>query len=575
MKRNFKCILLCCILITGFYTGAVAQVNWEGTVTTGTYSSAIGYYTQATNNYSFAAGQLSKANGISSIALGYNSTAFGNYSVAIGQSNYAALQSYAIGQNAIANGQQSLAIGRFVETGITGMNSIILGSSVSGQVMRNNIPASLMIGFNSTIPTVFVGPSSSYTGIGKVGIGTTSPQAGLHVKSLSGENATFFLETGTWGSRSVAVLSIGNTRHGITADPSQGLSFQTERFYVFNEGNVGIGTYDPQALLHVDKGNTLLNGDLQVGSGKQPVTSILYGRVGIGTDNPLTSLQINGSVSIGFDAVIPPASNSLVVSGPVGIGTFSPSARLEVAGKIKTTELQLATGYMNGYILQSDANGNATWVNPTTVNTGIWQQNGNNITVDNTKKVGIGTPTPAEALHINGNMMCGGNIKGGRNNGQSLILYANSSANDGSSIMLADGSTQTGSIKFFSTGTNGQIEFHNQNLKVMSIRADNNVYFGNPNVATNLYVNGEITSSLVRVNTQSWWDCVFKDDYQLKTLAEVEVYINEHQHLPDLPSEEEVRANGIDVAQMNALLLKKIEELTLYVIELEKKINTK
>jgi hypothetical protein len=92
-------------------------------------------------------------------------------------------------------------------------------------------------------------------------------------------------------------------------------------------------------------------------------------------------------------------------------------------------------------------------------------------------------------------------------------------------------------------------------------------------VATNLYVNGEITSSLVRVNTQSWWDCVFKDDYQLMTLAEVEAYINEHQHLPDLPSEEEVRANGIDVAQINALLLKKIEELTLYVIELEKKVK--
>jgi hypothetical protein len=61
----------------------------------------------------------------------------------------------------------------------------------------------------------------------------------------------------------------------------------------------------------------------------------------------------------------------------------------------------------------------------------------------------------------------------------------------------------------------------------------------------------------------------------LTPLSEVEAYIKEHQHLPDLPSEEEVRANGIDVAQMNALLLKKIEELTLYVIELEKKVNTK
>lgn len=67
------------------------------------------------------------------MALGNNSTAFGNYSVAIGQSSYAVLQSYAFGQNA-TNRQQSLAIGRFVETTFSGINSIILGSSVSGQV---------------------------------------------------------------------------------------------------------------------------------------------------------------------------------------------------------------------------------------------------------------------------------------------------------------------------------------------------------------------------------------------------------------------------------------------------------
>jgi hypothetical protein len=56
-------------------------------------------------------------------------------------------------------------------------------------------------------------------------------------------------------------------------------------------------------------------------------------------------------------------------------------------------------------------------------------------------------------------------------------------------------------------------------------------------------------------------------------LAEVETFIKENQHLPDIPSEDEIKASGIDVAQMNALLLKKIEELTLYVIELEKKLQ--
>ena len=66
---------------------------------------------------------------------------------------------------------------------------------------------------------------------------------------------------------------------------------------------------------------------------------------------------------------------------------------------------------------------------------------------------------------------------------------------------------------------------------------------------------------------------MFKDDYRLMPLAEVEAYIQKNRHLPDLPSEAEIKASGIDVAQMNALLLKKIEELTLYVIELEKKLQ--
>ncbi len=181
MKRSYQWILLSCILIAGFYPAAMAQVQWEGTVNTGLYSSAIGFETQATNKYSFAAGQLSEANGVISIALGYKSTALGHYSVAIGQSAYTASQSYAFGQNAIARGDQSLAIGRFVETGITGMNSIVIGAGSSAVILQNNIPSSLMIGFNSTIPTFFVSSSESYTGIGKVGIGTTAPVARLQI----------------------------------------------------------------------------------------------------------------------------------------------------------------------------------------------------------------------------------------------------------------------------------------------------------------------------------------------------------------------------------------------------------
>lgn len=67
-----------------------------------------------------------------------------------------------------------------------------------------------------------------------------------------------------------------------------------------------------------------------------------------------------------------------------------------------------------------------------------------------------------------------------------------------------------------------------------------------------------------------WADYVFNADYRLKTLDEVKEYIEKNKTLPDVPSENEVLKNGLNVADMNALLLRKIEELTLYVIDLQK-----
>jgi hypothetical protein len=60
---------------------------------------------------------------------------------------------------------------------------------------------------------------------------------------------------------------------------------------------------------------------------------------------------------------------------------------------------------------------------------------------------------------------------------------------------------------------------------------------------------------------------VFKKDYRLPSLSEVKAYIDRHQHLPEIPSEREMVKNGLDVSEMNKLLMKKVEELTLYLIE--------
>lgn len=71
-------------------------------------------------------------------------------------------------------------------------------------------------------------------------------------------------------------------------------------------------------------------------------------------------------------------------------------------------------------------------------------------------------------------------------------------------------------------------------------------------------------------NTTDWSDFVFDKQYKLRTLAEVEQFINNNKHLPDVPSAEDVVKSGINLGQMDAKLLQKIEELTLYLIDLKK-----
>ncbi|SMC75327.1 hypothetical protein [Pedobacter africanus] len=82
-----------------------------------------------------------------------------------------------------------------------------------------------------------------------------------------------------------------------------------------------------------------------------------------------------------------------------------------------------------------------------------------------------------------------------------------------------------------------------------------------------LAVNGKIRAQEIKVEASPWPDYVFAKDYQLPTLQETEKHIKDKGHLPGIPSAAEVKANGIDLGEMNAKLLQKIEELTLHLIE--------
>jgi hypothetical protein len=88
-----------------------------------------------------------------------------------------------------------------------------------------------------------------------------------------------------------------------------------------------------------------------------------------------------------------------------------------------------------------------------------------------------------------------------------------------------------------------------------------------------LTVNGNIVARKLKITQNVWADFVFEDTYKLPNLKDVESFIKEHKHLPEVISAKEVEEKGIDVGESQAMLLKKIEELTLYLIDMQKQLE--
>lgn len=102
------------------------------------------------------------------------------------------------------------------------------------------------------------------------------------------------------------------------------------------------------------------------------------------------------------------------------------------------------------------------------------------------------------------------------------------------------------------------------------VSENGNVGIGTDSPASALAVNGKVTSKEVEVTINGWPDYVFAKNYQLKSLPEVAAFIERNHHLPNVPSSDEVHNNGVNLGEMDAILLRKIEELTLYVMQLKK-----
>ncbi len=168
--------------------------------------------------------------------------------------------------------------------------------------------------------------------------------------------------------------------------------------------------------------------------------------------------------------------------------------------------------------------------------------------------------------------------------GSRLYVGATGTESGGYGVVQFKTTTATGGVIRSSSGTTdagnaplildaSSLNFSNNNTIKMTMNSAGYMGLGTSNLTYRLNVNGTIRAKEVRVES-NWADYVFEPDYSLRPLAEVEKYIQANKHLPDVTSAEDIQKDGVQVGEQMTQMMRKIEELTLYVIDLKKE-NTK
>ncbi len=182
--------------------------------------------------------------------------------------------------------------------------------------------------------------------------------------------------------------------------------------------------------------------------------------------------------------------------------------------------------------------------------------------------VGLGVTNPLERFQISNAFLF-------HNGGHKILSFLYKPSGPGTDL---DANSYASEIRF--DPVNGYLRFGTSSTLVdapitrLSISKEGKVGIGTLDTGNHrLAVEGTIGAREIKVEVGTWSDYVFKEGYNLLTLEEVEEHIKEKGHLINIPSTEEVEANGVELGEMNKLLLEKIEELTLHLIVLRKELD--
>lgn len=318
------------------------------------------------------------------------------------------------------------------------------------------------------------------------------------------------------------------------------------------------------------------------------------GNAGIGTTSPQAPLDITVSATVGTSNI--PFQN-FTTSG-AGIGAqFFISSKTSTSSQffINFPNPSSGTGNWLGYRFGSATNkwyfgddgthayfqtihdmrfGTNAGSDPSTSNTPA-------MVISTSQTVGIGTTTPLSTLQVNGTMITSGTSANFATGTPATL--PNNLANTGQMLIGWNRNTGSGETDFIGnqgTGTTGGFAFYNHNnsnteTQLMWIQGNGNVAIGTTDTkGYKLAVNGNVVANSVTVKPNANWpDFVFSKKYRLTPLMAVANYIAQYHHLPEMPDASKVQESGINVGEMNRLLLKKVEELTLYMIEKDKQIS--